>query len=334
MREARSLAETWWRILLPSFVAAFLPFALLWLPGTRWHPAPVVAAGVLTLVIAAIAFGVPTRRLPRWAPAALSFAYLLVFVLLRIAGGPSGVAPMVLLPVFWLGLYGNGRQLGCLLAAIALVSLGPLALAGGPSYPASSWRAALLFIAVSAVVGGTVRAVVAHARAQDRERDRLLEQLDILAHADPLTGIANRRAWEAELERGLARGRRTGEPVSVALLDIDSFKAVNDAYGHSGGDSLLVAVASAWTEALRPDDALARIGGDEFAVLMPNCTEHEAGYVVERLRSGMPGPHSFSVGLATWDRAEPADRLMGRADDALYAAKRDGHAGAARTLVG
>jgi diguanylate cyclase (GGDEF)-like protein len=295
---------------------------------------PVVAAAAVTLAIAAVAVGVPTRRLPPWAPCALSFGYLLAYVLLRIAGGPSGVAPMVLLPVFWLGLYGTGRQLGCLLAAIALVSLGPLALAGGPAYPATSWRAAVLFIAVSAVVGATVHALVAHARAQDRERDRLLERLDVLAHTDPLTGIANRRAWEAELDRGLARGRRTGEPVSVAMLDIDSFKAVNDVYGHPGGDSLLVELARAWTETLRPDDILARIGGDEFAVLMPACTEHEAGYVVERLRAGMPGAHSCSAGLATWDRTEPADRLISRADAALYDAKRDSRAGVAPTPVG
>jgi diguanylate cyclase (GGDEF)-like protein len=334
MREARSLAEGWRRILLPSVAAAFLPFVVLWLPGTHWRPVPVIAAAVLTVGLAAIAVGVPTHRRPQWAPCALSFGYLLAYLLLRIAGGPSGVAPMVLLPVFWLGLYGTSRQLWSLLAAIALVSLGPLALAAGPTYPGASWRAAVLFIAVSAVVGGTVHALVAHVRAQDRERDRLLEQLNVMAHADPLTGIANRRAWEAELERGLARGRRTGEPVSVALLDIDSFKAVNDVYGHSGGDSLLIELARVWTESLRPDDILARIGGDEFAVLMPGCTEHEAGDVVDRLRVSMPSPHSCSVGLATWDRAEPAHRLIGRADAGLYDAKRTGRAGAAPALVG
>jgi diguanylate cyclase (GGDEF)-like protein len=334
MREARSLAEARWRILMPSFAAAFLPFVALWLPGTRWHPVPVVAAALLTLAIAAVAVGVPSRRLPQWAPCALSFGYLLAYLLLRIAGGPSGVAPMVLLPVFWLGLYGTGRQLWYLVAGIALVSLGPLALAANGAYPATSWRAAILFIAVSAVVGGTVHALVAHSRAQDRERERLLERLDMLAHADPLTGIANRRAWEAELERGLARARRTGEPVSVAMLDIDGFKAVNDVHGHPGGDSLLVELASAWTEALRPDDVIARIGGDEFAVLMPACTEHEAVDVIDRLRGGMPSPHSCSAGLACWDRAEPADRLMGRADDALYGVKRAGRAATAPSLVG
>ena len=324
MTDARSLPEGWTRILLPSLVAAFLPFIVLWLPGTHWHPVPVVAAAVLTVAIAAIAVGVPRRRLPQWAPCALSFAYLLAFVLLRAAGGPSGVAPMVLLPVFWLGLYGTGRQLWYLLAGIAVVSLGPLVLADPNTYPAASWRAAIMFIAVSAVVGGTVHALVAHVRAQDRERDRLLEQLDALAHADPLTGIANRRAWEAELDRGLARARRTGEPMSVALLDIDRFKAVNDAYGHSRGDSLLVELARVSNEALRPDDVIARIGGDEFAVLMPGCTEHEARGVIGRLRTRIPSPHSFSVGLASWDRAELAEQLMVRADDALYDAKRDG----------
>ena len=165
---------------------------------------------------------------------------------------------------------------------------------------------------------------MARVREQELARNRLLEQLDELAHTDALTHLPNRRAWQAELERGLARARRTGEPVSVGLVDIDSFKAVNDAYGHPGGDSLLVEVARSWAVVLRPDDVLARIGGDEFAVLMPACTESEASEVIARLREHMPTPYSCSAGLATWDRSELADRLMVRADDALYGAKRDG----------
>jgi diguanylate cyclase (GGDEF)-like protein len=325
MREDRATDQGWQRIRWPSFVAAFLPFFLLWLPPGHWRLGPLVGAGALTLAIGVIALRAPWTRLPGWAPSVLAFAYLVVVVLLRAAGGPSGVSAMVLLPVFWLGLCGTRRQLWWLLAGVALVFVVPLALVGGADYPPSAWRAGILFIILAGIVGTTVQSLVTYVRGQERERDRLLAQLDGLANTDPLTGLRNRRAWEFELNRGLARARRTGEPVSVAVVDIDSFKAVNDVHGHPGGDSLLSRVARDWSEVLRPDDVLARIGGDEFAVLMPACTEAEAEVILERLRDRMPEPYSCSVGLACWDRAEVTDRLIARADDALYEAKRRGH---------
>jgi diguanylate cyclase (GGDEF)-like protein len=324
MREGRSLVVGRWKILVPSFVTALLPFVLFWLPDGHWRPVPFIVAGVVTVVIAGVALWAPSERLPGWAPCALSFAYLLVFVLLRAAGGPSGVAPMVLLPVFWLGLYGSWRQLWSLLAAISAVLIVPMIVVGGPEYPASAWRAAIMFIAASAIIGATLQSLVAYLAVQERERTRLLAQLDDLAHTDELTGLPNRRAWEAELDRGLARARRTREPVSIAVIDIDRFKSINDAYGHPGGDGLLVAVARSWRAVLRPDDVPARIGGDEFAVLLAGCTEAEAAVVIRRLREQMPAPYSCSVGLATWDFDELADRLMLRADNALYDAKRGG----------
>jgi diguanylate cyclase (GGDEF)-like protein len=116
------------------------------------------------------------------------------------------------------------------------------------------------------------------------------------------------------------------------VVDIDRFKAVNDMYGHPDGDSLLVAVAHNWTEALRPDDVLARIGGDEFAVLMPACAHAQATELIGRMRARMPSPYSCSIGLATWDDTELPDNFMRRADNALYDAKRDGrHDAQART---
>lgn len=323
MREERSLAAGLRRTLLPSCLAGFLPFALLWLPPAHWRLIPLIAAAVLAVAIGVFALCAAWERMPVWVTSALAWAYLVVVVLLRAAGGPSGVAAMVLLPVFWLSLFGTRRQLWALLIGVALVFVVPLMLVGGANYPPSAWRAGILFVTLSGIVGATVQALVRLVRAQEREHNRLLVELDHLAHTDPLTGLANRRSWQSELDRGLDRARRTGAPVSIALVDIDCFKAVNDAQGHPGGDSLLIKIAQNWTEMLRPDDVLARVGGDEFAVLIPDCSHTEAPELIRRLRARMPRPHSCSIGVATWDTLEVSDQLMRRADRALYDAKRD-----------
>ncbi len=233
----------------------------------------------------------------------IAFVYLFVIVELRLAGGASGVAPVALLPVFWLSLYGTPRQLLCLLAGLALTIFAPLPLNDGAAAPSGGWRAGILLVAVSGLIGMTLQWLVASVREHERERERLVAELAHLAHTDSLTGVANRRAWEAELDRGLARARRSGEPVTVALADIDRLKAINDLHGHPAGDRLLAGVARNWSHSLRPDDVLARIGGDEFALLLPACTEADAADILERLRPGIPRPHACSVGFATWDRA-------------------------------
>ena len=144
------------------------------------------------------------------------------------------------------------------------------------------------------------------------------------ARQDALTGIPNRRSWDEELPRALARSRRDGSPVTVAMLDLDNFKTYNDDWGHGRGDELLREVSARWTEPLREVDMLARYGGDEFAVLLPGSTVDEARHVIERLRDASSGLIVFSAGLAGWDGVESAESLMARADAALYNSKRSG----------
>src|SRR5688500_15023888 len=107
------------------------------------------------------------------------------------------------------------------------------------------------------------------------------------ARTDPLTGLANRRGWNEQLGRELAQARRSGRPVAVALLDIDDFKGFNDSRGHQAGDRLLVAAAAAWQGQLREGDVLCRWGGDEFAALLPDCSDDAAQEIIARDRKSV-----------------------------------------------
>jgi diguanylate cyclase (GGDEF)-like protein len=166
------------------------------------------------------------------------------------------------------------------------------------------------------------------------ERVSLLAELETIARTDELTGLPNRRAWQEELPQEMARAMRSQPLLCVAMLDLDHFKRYNDDRGHQTGDRLLKQVAGAWNSELRPTDLLARYGGEEFALALPACGAEEALAVVERLRAVMPDEQTCSAGLACWDGTESAGELLGRADHALYEAKRSGRNRSAMSLVG
>jgi diguanylate cyclase (GGDEF)-like protein/PAS domain S-box-containing protein len=157
-----------------------------------------------------------------------------------------------------------------------------------------------------------------------QEREALLLQLAALARTDPVTALPNRRAWEEELEEALARARRHGYPLALGLIDLDRFKAYNDANGHPAGDALLGEAAACWRRSLRVTDFLARYGGEEFAVLLPDCPIGEVTGMLERLRAATPDGQTVSVGVAAWDGFETPTALVARADAALYVAKESG----------
>jgi len=157
-----------------------------------------------------------------------------------------------------------------------------------------------------------------------RERAELLTRMATMARTDELTGLPNRRAWDEALDRELARARRTGERFSVAMLDLDHFKAFNDAFGHPAGDRLLADAAAGWSTEVRSTDFLSRYGGEEFALLLLGCPPDSATTLIERLRSATPMDQTCSAGVAVWDGEEEAENLIARADAALYAAKRGG----------
>jgi diguanylate cyclase len=131
------------------------------------------------------------------------------------------------------------------------------------------------------------------------------------------------RVWDQALPRELARAARTGQPLCVGLIDLDRFKAYNDRHGHQAGDRLLKAAGAAWWANLRNTDLLVRYGGEEFAVLLPDCGLEHAMVIAERLRTALP-EGTCSIGIAEWVRGEGVDELVRRADQALYAAKEGG----------
>lgn len=158
----------------------------------------------------------------------------------------------------------------------------------------------------------------------ESERDDLLTEVKVLAPGDALTGLPNRRTFNEQLPREMARARRIRAPLCLAIVDVDYFKAYNDAQGHPAGDTMLRDCAAAWDSELRAEDTIVRFGGDEFLVLLPDTTPERAAEIVERLRAATPDGQTCSAGLACWDFAETVDDLIDRADTALYAAKGSG----------
>jgi diguanylate cyclase (GGDEF)-like protein len=434
-----------------------------------------VALGVLAGLVRLIPWRGISAQV-REIPPSLIFLAAVTFLRISAGGSSSGVAVVALLPVFWTALYGDRRQLCVVTAAVAVFFLAPLLLDGGAAYPASQYRAGVLFLAVSAIIGFTTQWLVAEVRFQASEaehREKALEQvaavmrgmsnsphardevceaarsigkasfallyeltddsgtlrttamagieagsleiahgqssatgeafasrrsllwndscesfsfdrsmwetlgrpasmlfepvfsgeeavgvlvvgwpqkiraggtratlITLLAHevaaaikradmlsqltdmasTDALTGLPNRRAWETNLDRALL----DGEPFALAMLDFDHFKDFNDTHGHPAGDRLLKETAAVWREELRSGDFLARIGGEEFALLLPNCSPSDAFMVVDRLRERVPYEQTCSAGMVIQESEESSESLMVRVDKALYTAKSAG----------
>jgi len=181
----------------------------------------------------------------------------------------------------------------------------------------SLWVAALLALSFGGLFGLQLW------RAQMMSRE-VMGALGRMAHEDGLTGITNRRGLDEGLIVELARARRSEETLALVMLDLDHFKRFNDRRGHGAGDALLRGAAQAWRRQLRPTDLLARYGGEEFTLVLPSCDADAACQLVERLRPLMPEHQTFSAGVATWDPNESPEQLLGRADQALLVAKKQG----------
>ena len=156
------------------------------------------------------------------------------------------------------------------------------------------------------------------------------EEFERLALVDSLTGLANRRVAEGRLASEAARSARYGHPLTVISFDLDKFKQINDTYGHLAGDQVLKAFARRLESTTRKSDLAARMGGDEFLVLLPECTTSHVQMLLDRMRpleteyGGTKIPICFSAGWVGYEKGETTEQFLERADRILYAEKRLG----------
>ena len=257
------------------------------------------------------------ERLPAWSvqllPAAgtVMVSFGLLFNGERLGGAAGGDEMyylwVTLYAAYYVGRWATAAHVAFIAAAYAatLVAIDP-----GPIGP-SRWLTTVGLAAGAAVV----------VRVLSERIDRLVAELRHAAATDPLTGLLNRRAMGQRLGHELARARRTGEAFATLLIDVDGFKQINDSRGHAAGDSALEALAGVLTRELREIDTVARIGGDEFAVLLPATGVAGAQATAERLqaRAGV----SISIGAAVYGiDGLTGEELARAADAALYEAKR------------
>jgi diguanylate cyclase (GGDEF)-like protein len=260
------------------------------------------------------------------------------------------IGPVAVVAVFIAGAIispAAGYLYATVSVASSVVVFGLAELQAGPLTLGASEVAGFVFLVVQAAIlffaAAMIHAYSGNAHAAIERLNRSTQQMTELAHTDSLTGLANRR-WLLELlEREFLRARRYDRPLSLIYLDLDGFKEVNDGFGHLFGDGLLRSAARSMQAVLRAADLLARIGGDEFAVLLPETDLAGADKVTGKLRRALASttrpygtalpPLTFSAGICQMREADRTiDDLILRADEAQYLAKSAGR-GETRTEV-
>src|SRR4051812_1842280 len=240
--------------LLGAFVVAFAATAVS--RGELVHPWLMVLAAVLTAATAASMLGsVWSRSTPTITLVPVVMVCVVVHLMRASTGlgSTSGYGSLLLIPVVWQAMRRRHLELWLTVAVVSLTNVASVFWLPSPATTSAQWRSVVLFTIIAATIGQTINRLVA-------ERLGLMAQVAELATRDTVTGLFNRRAWDERLPALVATAARSGAPLTLAIIDLDQFKAYNDTLGHQSGDALLRAAADAWTSLLRPADLLVRWG--------------------------------------------------------------------------
>ncbi len=270
--------------------------------------------------------------LPRWVLIPICLAMLLLVAFIDYAtGNEVSVNFAYLLPIALVGwAFGTWAGAGASLLSVGFWLVADYVLtenSSGAAVPYWNAFVLLLFFLAFAILLSRLQMSLEHERE--------------LSRTDPLTGSCNSRSFYEQAARELERAQRYGHPVSMAYLDLDNFKQVNDTFGHAAGDRVLQAITDSIESNVRSSDIVSRLGGDEFCVLFPETGEEAAREAVEKLRQaleeGLPAEYrdvvGFSIGLVTFDDPpEKVDEVIKAADHLMYKVKSAGKNGVAHAV--
>ncbi len=263
-----------------------------------------------------------SRVTPREMSAALLIGTVLVSLAIHFTEGRTGVYSLFYVWIAIESVYFLSHRAALVQVVGVAIAFGLVLMSERPPGAEEQWLITVGTVALAGILVGALKANV----------ERLIGRLAAAAHTDSLTGLSNRRAFQDALEVELERARRGGRPVSLLVADLDHFKRVNDLLGHPSGDQVLKRFADQMTRLTRIIDIPARLGGEEFALVLPEATRHDALLVAERLRRSVKGafvdtaaPLTVSIGVTCFpDDGGSADDLLRAGDQALYAAKKLG----------
>jgi len=273
---------------------------------------------VLGWLAPVIAISVGRRRAPLFWLAELGGIPAFTMMQAYTGGVASSYSLLVVLAMIWFALQATDGELVAGIVVLAACAFGPMLAVGPSAYPVS-WGHAALIMLMGCSVAVTLRVLT-------REMQRLTRKLRQEALIDDLTGLLNRRGWRYIASPEFDRAARASKPIALVTIDLDRFKELNDRFGHDHGDRILRETAERMQTTFRAGDILARIGGDEFVVLLSNSSLDGAVRAVDRLCEATPVRSDLSAGIAMWDGREDLGTLMHRSDLALYSAKSKGGA--------
>jgi len=260
------------------------------------------------------------KRLPNWVRLFICLVTIIVIAHIDyMTGLDMGVDLLYLLPVAVAAWY-NGLIVGLIFSVIAGATVAILNIPALGFHPTYIWNTAMHFVSF------LVTTILVSELQKSFKREWWF------AHTDALTGASNKMSFSEVARMEIERSKRTHRPFSLAYIDLDNFKSVNDTHGHDRGDSVLKSFVIIVKASTRTMDTIARLGGDEFAVLLPEVDEDEAVDIVtrtarafERLMKGENLPVTCSIGLVTFtSNCESVNNILRRADNLMYEVKKEG----------